>query len=849
MKNKKYLISSLVIFISMTTIIRVNAQDIKTQSYHVAGVCGMCEDRIEAVALSMDGVKEAQWDAESQYLAVSFVPGEFNDFSMLQKIAKAGHDTDLFEADAEAYEKLPACCHYKDVENPHLKDLNTNYEGYLIGTVYERTAEGDLIPLIGANLFWEGTALGATTDSEGNFKLENSEGKHQIIVSYVGYKTDTIHAPHKLGSEVDIILSHANNLDVVEIVHRKKATEISMVNPIKVHKIGEEELMKAACCNLAESFETNPSVDVSFTDAVTGTRKIEMLGLAGKYVQITSESLPDVRALSSIHGLTYTPGPWIEGIQMNMGTGSVVNGHESITGQINVELKKPEKMDRLFVNLYANQEAKFETNIASSIKVSDKVSTALLFHGNVGNRGLDHNDDGFLDMPVGKQVIALNRWKFVGDNGMMGQLGVKATLVDKQSGQMESELPAGIDLWTASQKVNRYEAWLKTGKIFPDRPYASVGFQLQAIHHEQDYIFGTRPYDAVQQSLFANLIYQSIIGNSNHQYRSGITFKLDKIEEQISDVSYLRSEYVPGAYFEYTFKPDEKLSLVSGLRGDLHNDYGFFVTPRFNMKYAFTEETVARIAAGRGFRTANVFSENIGFFASARDYEIRANGSENPYGLDPEVGWNFGLNLTQQFQLGSAEAVFAIDLYHTSFENQIVVDVETPGQISFYNLKGRSYSNSIQVQVDVTPIEKFDIRMAYRFNDVKVDYDAGLLQKPLSSKHRAFINFGYVTENGWKFDLTTTWQGQKRIPDTSVNPEPYQMDAYSPDFYLMNAQVTKVWKEVFDLYVGGENLTNFKQENPILSAEDPFGNFFDSSLIWGPVFGRKLYVGLRYRMK
>jgi outer membrane receptor for ferrienterochelin and colicins len=816
------------------------------QSFLVSGVCGMCEDRIEGIANEQAGVIDAQWNAETQYLDIIFRDGDFDELQMMEAIAAAGHDNEFFEANAKAYENLPACCHYKDVDNPHLKDLYANYQGYLIGTVYERSDEGELIPLIGANLLWEGTALGATTDFEGNFKLENTRENHQLVVSYVGYETDTIHAPHKLGSEVDIILSHANNLDVVEIVHRKKTTEISMVDPIKVHKIGEDELMKAACCNLAESFETNPSVDVSFTDAVTGTRKIEMLGLAGKYVQITRESMPNIRGLAAIQGFTYTPGPWIEGIQMNMGTGSVVNGYESMTGQINVELKKPEKMDPLFINLFANIEGRLEANVTSSIKVTDKLSTAILLHGNTINKESDHNGDGFLDMPTGNQLIAVNRWKFVGDNGMMGQLGVKATIVDKTSGQPNTDI---VENWQAMQNTQRMEAWMKVGKIFPDRPYASLGFQLQGVYHDQQYTFGARPYNALQQSLYANLIYQSILGSSNHQFRTGLSFNLDKIEENISDVDYLRNEYVPGAYFEYTFKPDDKLSLVGGLRGDYHSDYGLFATPRLNLKYAFTDRTVARIAAGRGLRTANIFAENIGFFASARDYEIRANGSENPYGLDPEVGWNFGLNLTQQFQIGSAEAVFAFDVYHTTFENQIVVDLETPGQIAFYNLDGRSYSNSLQAQLDITPFERFDIRLAYRFNDVKVDYDAGLLQKPLSSKHRAFINFAYATENGWKFDLTTNWQGQKRIPDTSGNPEPYQMEGYSPDFYLLNAQITKVWNEVFDLYVGGENLSNFKQDNPIIAADNPFGDFFDSSLIWGPVIGRKLYVGLRYRLK
>lgn len=824
--------------------------ELKTQSYRVAGVCGMCEDRIEAVAYNETGVEDAQWDAETQYLTVTFVTGEFDDFAMLKNIAAAGHDTDLFEADQEAYANLPACCQYMDENNPHKQNPNSHYEGYILGTVFEKTEDGEMIPLIGANLVWENTSIGAITDAKGNFKIQNSGEHHQLVVSYVGYETVSIHAPHEAGSEVDIILSHANNLDVVEIVHRKKTTEISMVDPIKIHQIGEDELMKAACCNLSESFETNPSIDVSFTDAVTGTRQIEMLGLAGKYVQITQESLPTIRGLSAIHGLTYTPGPWIEGIQMNMGTGSVVNGFESMTGQINVELKKPEKTDPLFINLYASMEGRLEANVVSSINVTDKVSTAFLVHGNTINLESDHNGDGFLDMPTGQQLIALNRWKFVGNNGMMGQLGVKWTYVDKTSGQMAIDGdPTGSTYWQALQQTNRMEGWGKLGKIFPDRPYASLGFQFQVVHHNQSFSFGNRPYDALQQSVYANLIYQSILGNSNHQYRTGLNLNVDKIDEKLSDVEYLREEYIAGAYFEYSYIPSEKFTLVSGFRTDWHNDYGFFATPRLNLRYAISDRSVLRGAAGRGLRTANIFAENIGFFASAREYHIRADNTGNPYGLNPEVSWNFGVNFTQQFDVFGKEAVFAVDFYHTLFENQIVVDLETPGSISFYNLDGRSYSNSIQAQLDLTFIRNFDVRLAYRFNDVRTDYESGLLQKPLSARHRAFVNLAYATDNGWKFDFTTNWQGQKRIPDTSGNPESYQLDDYSPSFFLVNAQVTKTWNEVLDVYVGGENLLNFRQENPILAPDDPFGEFFDSSLIWGPVFGRKLYVGLRYRLK
>jgi len=842
------------------------AENIQTEvkakpiAIRVAGVCGMCKERIEKVAMGTAGILSADWDEESQYLTIAFEKELFSEMGLHKNLADAGHETDLYEADQQAYDALPACCWYKDPANPHYAEkaanaeMSNNASGQQVteirGKVFERDEKGDQVPLIGANLFWLGKNSGTSTDLAGSYVLPMEGNESRLVVSYVGYKSDTITIGESLDSDIDIIMSNANDIEIVEIVHRKRTTELSMIDPIKVHKIGEKELMKAACCNLSESFETNPSIDVSFTDAVTGTRKIEMLGLAGKYVQITSESMPDIRGLSSINGLSYVPGPWIEGIQMNMGTGSVVNGYESITGQINVELRKPWESDPLYLNLFANMEGRMEANANVSHVFNKTWSTGILLHASKIAKVSDHNDDGFLDMPLGDQIIAMNRWKFIGKNGVMSQIAVKTTLVDKTSGQV-AFYDAAKDgaYWGATQKTNRTEAWFKVGKIFPEKPYASIGFQILGVNHNQEFKFGNKPYDGLQQSLFANLIYQSIFTTSAHQYRTGLSFNMDKIDETISDQSFERNEMVPGAFFEYTYKHEDKFSLVAGLRGDYHNNYGFFATPRMNMKYSITDKTVIRVAAGRGQRTASIFSENIGFFASSRKFVLHSQNNSNPYGLEQEVAWNYGMNFTQLFNVFGSEAVFAIDAYHTRFENQIVVDLEKTGEIAFYNLDGKSYSNSIQAQLDFTVVKNFDIRMAYRFNDAKTSYDGELLQKALSAKHRAFINFAYATENKWKFDLTLNWQGQKRIPDTSLNPEAYRLEAYSPDFYLMNAQISKGWNDNIELYVGGENLLNFTQENPIISAADPFGSHFDSSLIWGPVFGQNLYAGLRYRIK
>jgi copper chaperone CopZ len=826
-------------------------------SITVFGACGMCQDRIEENALKVGGVEAASWDVDTRKLAVIIDPVIFDLDLLHQKIADVGHDTDLILADDDVYSALPGCCLYRSSDNPHYiesekSNQNTSRLSNKIrriqGSVYEEDG-GTLSPLMGANLYWLGSTRGTTTDLDGKFRLaRESEQDQLIVISYVGYDNDTLQINSR---KMDIVLSNTINLQTVEIRHKRKSTEISTIGAIKTQRIGEKELLKAACCNLSESFETNPSIDVSFTDAVTGTRKIEMLGLAGPYVQIMRENIPDIRGLSAIHGLTYTPGPWMEGIQLNMGTGSVANGFESITGQINVELRKPENSERLYLNLYANEEGRLEANLNLSHKLTEEVSTGLLLHANKKNNRSDRNNDSFLDMPIGDQLILVNRWKYEGKGKLRMQAGIKATLADQISGQyafQPKDHEGGSSIWGAELNTNRIEVWTKTGLVFPDKPYKSLGLQLSGLLHEQDAYFGQRNYDAEQRTFYANLMYQSIIGNTNHQFRVGLSYIVDDIDENVAGLDFDRNEQVPGAFAEYTLTPNDQVTLVAGLRGDHHNDYGFFATPRLNFRYALSDRTVIRTAIGRGLRTANIFAENIGMFASSRAFNIDSKNNGNPYGLDAEVAWNFGINLTKAFELFDLESVLSIDLYHTHFENKILVDLENVREVRFYNLAGDSYSTSIQTQLDLSVLYNWDFRLAYRFNDVRSDYLSGNLRKPLSAKHRAFINTAYCTESQLKFDFTLSWQGDKRIPNTSGNPEEFQLDEFSPSFFSANTHISKTWDKL-EIYVGAENLFNYRQEDPIISAENPFDEKFDASLIWGPVFGRNVYVGLRYRIK
>ena len=831
----------------------------------VRGICDMCKDRIEKTSLNVIGVNEASYDVTSQELVVIVQP-IFVKKELVSALLGVGHDADGQKAENSIYLSLPECCHYREegeqTSNAHDENdgqdhsthnhaVNKSANKTLSGIVYEKNENGAMLPLIGANIRWKDDKMGTTSDLSGNFSLDYPGKSSLLVVSYVGYSPDTM-VIDKPGF-INIVISSPNLLDAIEITHKKRTTEISYLETVKVQQISSKELLKAACCNLAESFDTTPAVDASMTDAITGTRKIEMLGLAGPYVQITRENIPDVRGLAALQGLAFTPGPWVEGMQLNMGAGSVVNGFESITGQINVELKKPCHEDKLYFNVYGSQAARLEMNLAAKQEVNENWSTSSLLHLSNRSQRRDHNHDGFLDMPMGKQVGFINRWKWTNNSGQEGQIGLKLTFMDNISGQNDFDplRSARNKVWGANMTTNRAELWAKRGFVNLETPYKTLGFQFSSVYHDQKAQFGLRNYDASQKSLYFNMIYQSIIDNTDHQVRMGTSFQYDKYHEVVDNKHYDRNEWVPGIFGEYTYKSSEKFSVLVGGRADYHNNFGLFFTPRLNIRYAPEQTTVIRIAAGRGQKTASIFAENIGMFATNREIIVEGSGNDKtPYGLNAEVAWNLGFSVTKEIKLGSRNLVLSFDINRIDFTNQIVVDMDRNAlQIVFYNLRGKSYSNSSQIQAEIDAFKWLDVRLAYRYNDVQTTYGEQTLRKPLVSPERAFGNIAVKPGRGWTIDYTINWLGSVRIPSLVDNHDAHDWPKNSPSFFLSNAQVSKMFKGNFELYLGGENITNYRLEHPIISSHAPFGPYFDSSLAWGPIMGVNIYAGLRYSIK
>lgn len=836
----------------------------------VNGTCGMCKERIEKAAMQLQGINQVFWNVETKMISIdadeNFYEGDFH-----THMNSIGHDTKISKASDEIYENLHGCCKYRDEELPqgNIADekkaivkseleiyLNSNAELHnqhehdkmAFGMIYEQLNSGEVQPVIGANVYWLGSTDGTSTDVDGFFEMDKSDNSKSLVISYVGYKNDTIDMTGQ--NSVQLLLKSNFILDEVSIEYKKKTTEISFLNTLKVQNISEKELCKAACCNLSESFETNPSVDVSFTDAVTGTRKIEMLGLAGPYVQVMRENMPYIRGLAALYGFSYTPGTWIESMQLNMGAASVVNGPEAMTGQINVEIKKPGESERLYVNGFFNEAQRAELNINGSEKVSKNWTTAYLLHGNKQSLQRDRNNDGFIDLPMNEQFIAMNRWKYSNPNGIQTQFGIKGTYINKTSGQLfNTDQPLPEKLWQAKVRTERLEGWMKIGKVSSTNPNNSLGFQLNAVHHNQDANFGNQRYDALHQSAYANLIYQTILKSTDHKLRTGASLQLDNYNEQVLGQEFLRQEYLPGVFGEYHYAGNDKFSFIAGLRADYHNNFGLFFTPRIHAKYSPNETTAWRFVLGRGQRTASIFAENVGIFASNRAVLIDNVDNGNPYGLDQEIAWNTGANFTKEIILNKRSLVIALDYYYTQFTNQIIFDYDiNPQEVHVYNLEGQSYSHSVQAQMDYEMFAGVDVRVAYRFNDVKVDQRDGLIQKALTSRHRAFINIGWEITKTWTWDATVNFQGSKRIPTTEENPIEYQIADSSPAFTTVNMHLSKAFNKRVEAYLGAENLFNFRQENAIISFDDVSSPYFDSSLVWGPINGRNLYVGFRYKL-
>jgi len=718
------------------------------------------------------------------------------------------------------------------------------------------------LPLMGAEVYWNGTQIGVSTDDNGTFTLKRTESSNTLVISYIGYKTKTVKVTNS--EALHIQLEPQSALEEVVVTQKRANTMKSQWQVANLHTMSSGELLKAACCNLSESFSTNPSIDVNFSDAVTGNKQIKMLGLTSPYILMAEENIPAMRGASQAYGLSFVPGTWIESIQITKGAGSVINGYESISGQINYEIEKPINARPFFLNLYTSEDSRYELNAHTKVKLSDKWATSLLAHGNVRQRKSDHNHDGFIDNPIGNQINLLNRWQYSNaEKGWVSFVNLNYMKDERQAGQINYNPltdKGTTNAWGSEVNSERFTLSNKTGYVFPDTPYKSIGLQNSFQSHRQDSYFGLNSYDIHQKSWYGNLIYNSIIGNTQHKFATGLSGTYDDYNEQLTTSAlagdFSRIDRSVGAFFEYTYDNSSNFSFVAGIRADSHNNLGNFITPRFHLRYNPWKEATFRLSAGRGKRAANVIAENQQLLASSRQLYIIGGDGGKLYGLNPEIAWNYGASFLQAFKIWGKNAELSVDFYRTHFDNQVVVDLDhSPQQALFYNLDGKSFANSFQTEVSITPVKGLDFKAAYKYYDVQTQFTKGQLEKTLTPKHRWFANIAYETadtqenkHSQWKFDVTFNWLGEQRLPTTATNPLAYRLSDYAPSFATLNAQITRVFSKTFEVYVGGENITNYKQVNGILAADAPFGAYFDSTMQYAPAFGQMYYAGLRFKL-
>ncbi len=786
------------------------------------------------------------------------------------------------------------------------------------GVIYDSK---DKKPIPGVTIYWHGTSKATSTDASGKFKISwQGITDYRLIFSMLGYKTDTLPVS-TLESKITHEMTQSNlQLSQVEINDKLDGTYISKMDPRKTQIVTTTELYKAACCNLSESFETNASVDVSYSDAITGAKQIQLLGLSGIYSQIQTENIPLIRGLASSYGLNYIPGSWMQSIQISKGTSSVINGYESVTGQINIEYKKPAHSEKFFVNIYGNDKTRIEANLNASFHLSERLTTMIMLHGDYFNKEINKIDsttinavnvddmslvkdsegnqvyskkpDNFLDIPKLSTINVFNRWDYSVPNKLCLQMGIKYLYENRNGGTTDFDKKT-FNLDTAAinsmtfpygfgMKTSRAEVFSKNGFMFPGKPWKSVGVILSGIYHDQKGYFGVNHYLGIEKSLYGNIIYASIFGNTNHKFSTGASFLYDDFIENYKQIQFTyiyqtlaqgspvsmhdvvtlspstrldpviyslnRSEAVAGAFFEYTYSHVDKFSLILGLRADYSNRYGLFFTPRTNIKWQIVKNLTLRASAGLGYRSANIISENLSILASQKVIQI-----QGP--LHQEMAANYGMNLVKEFQIAKRKAEIDIDVYRTDFFNQIVVDLDTdPAIANFYNLNdsaGKSFSNSYQIQFSFEPVKSFTILTAFRVNDVRQTTQGILQTKAFTPKYKGLLSMSYATRfEKWKFDLTVQLNGPSRISDQTKMPGIVKRDyTHSPVYTIFNAQITKRFKHEIDCYLGVENLLNFRQKDPITEAFLPYHTHFDTGMTWGPTTGRLIYAGLRFKIK
>ena len=732
----------------------------------------------------------------------------------------------------------------------------------LAGAVYTVNIDGKKEPVAFATVYWAGSGLYADCDDEGRFTIGRmDDGNGQLVAAALGYLRDTVVVAAE-DTFVEMELRSDNQLDEAVVTARGEANYLSRLSNVKTEVISSAGLNKMACCNLAESFENSAAVSVGYSDAVTGARQIRLLGLSGIYTAMLDENRPVMRGLAAPFGLSYIPGQWLESIQIAKGPSSVINGVEAISGQINVEHRKPTDEKPLFLNAFINSMLMAELNAASSLQIGNRWSTVLMAHASRSFMAHDMNGDGFRDEPEMTHLNFANRWLYYDQSGVQVRFGVKALYDSRLGGQMTFRREHVDSLRTMSVPWGTYitnqgvNGYLKVGIPLNEDNSHNIAVVADYTWHQLDSYFGLKSFFGRQNSGFLNLMYQGI-PNDSHRFTFGLRNFFDGYVQTLhdgyadplsasrralfADYDLSRNENSLGIYGEYTYTLGEKFSAVADLSLDWNSLYGLFLSPRVNLKWSPADWLVIRASGGRGTRSPNVVVDNLGMMSTGRRLDIALD-------LGMESAWTYGGNITFYIPIGFEDnSYLSFDYFRSDFTSQIIVDQEYDrSAVSIYSLDGPSYTNTWQADFSVEPFERFIVLATFRYSDSRVWLkDRGLVERPLVSRYKGVLNLQYATRmNIWTFDFTAQINGPARLPDFAVRPGESGM---SPVYPVLFAQITRKFKGV-DLYVGVENITNCRQKHPVISAEDPWSPDFNASVIWGPLTGVTAYAGVRFTL-
>ncbi len=725
--------------------------------------------------------------------------------------------------------------------------------GVVAQTISGRVVNKNNQPLPGASIVWLNSKKGVTAKEDGRFTIKKSANSNKLVVSHSGYAHDTVDIT--MEDSILFVLKEKSNLQEVVVRSEKDGIIQSNLSAIKTEIITSAELKKSACCDLAGCFETQSSVQPQTTNVITNAKELRILGLSGVYNQVLIDGFPMIQGLTFTYGISGIPGTLVDNIYISKGANSVLQGHESISGQINVITKQPNTTEKLFANVYMNSFAEKHLNLATNFKVG-KWHSLLAFHTVQPANKIDRDKDNFLDLPLLTRYMVMNKWKIGKENdwGWSSEFAVRFLNENRIGGQ--TTFRPGNDkgsstVYGNTVSLNQPEFWAKTSYRFNDKDRLSL--YTSAFQQNQDSWFGSVSYKAKQTNAFVNLQYE-LTKSENHTLKTGISFKSLNMNESIAftdnfinrnyDGNYNRNEKIAGLFAENTLTfLNGKLTWIAGMRADNHNQFGWYATPRTLLKYDPTSKLTIRANIGSGWRTVNLFSENIGLLASSRDIVFLE-------ALKPERALNMGINATQKFESENVSGYISVDYYRTNFQNQVFPDYDTdPTKAFIKNYTGKSVSNGFQTDFFIKLYKKFEFKAGYNFLDVYRDNNGIKEELPFNARNKVLTTFSYKpVSNKFHADMNIHWYGKQRLPNTKSNPQTYQRPDYSENYTTVNTQFTYVFKN-FEVYAGCENIFNFRQSQPIISWQDPFSPYFDISSVWGPTRGREAYAGIRWKLK